>query len=87
MKTDKTTEIQNRSNQVLAAGWISVKDRLPEVDYVLGQIPNRGNLVTEVCFNKGKWFFAEDYIGQKETIIVECEVSYWQLLPEPMSEM
>lgn len=86
MSMGKNTEFKNTTDSHAIANWISVKDKLPEVDYVLGQIPNRRNLVTEVCFNNGKWFFAEGYRGQKETIIVECEVSHWQLLPEPVSE-
>ena len=64
--------------------WISVKDALPENEkYVLGVIPKRGNLVTEVFYYKGKWGFAEEYINQKETIILDCDVSYWMPLPEP----
>jgi len=66
--------------------WISVKERLPEIDRVLGVIPSRGNYVTEVYFYKNTWYYPEDYLGLSTFEPIDCNVTHWMPLPEPPTE-
>ena len=52
--------------------WISVKDRLPEEERVLVNIPQCGYFIAD--YINGKWW--EDEIGYIEG------VTHWMLLPE-----
>jgi hypothetical protein len=64
--------------------WINVKEKMPDRgDFVIGVITERGNLVTEVTFWNGIWYFADDYCGGDTTEIVQCQVTHWMPLPEP----